>query len=81
MRRYIVRFFLTKIGLNWFDIIASQKSQDKRKARVRNEKLFNQLIDTDVELVDFDELGEIIYQQRTAFSKTEEIIRNIENSS
>jgi hypothetical protein len=81
LRRYIVRFFLTKIGLNWFDIIASQKSQDKRKARVRNEKLFNQLIDTDVELVDFDELGEIIYQQRTAFSKTEEIIRNIENSS
>lgn len=81
LRRYIVRFFLTKIGLNWFDIIASQKSQDKRKVRVRNEKLFNQLIDTDVELVDFDELGEIIYQQRTAFSKTEEIIRNIENAS
>jgi hypothetical protein len=34
-----------------------------------------------VELIDFDELGDIIFQQKTAFSNTEDIIRKIEDST
>jgi Apea-like HEPN len=79
LRRYIVKFFITKIGLGWFDISVSKEIKDKIKIRKENEPHFTRssLVDTDVTLIDFNELGEIITRQTSVYSKVEDVIDKI----
>ncbi|ACK65927.1 conserved hypothetical protein [Rippkaea orientalis PCC 8801] len=80
LRRYIVKFFITKIGLNWWDITVTQDVQKKSSWRMKDRGTFEKIINADVELIDFNELGEIIFQQKTAFNKIDDIVKKIENS-
>jgi uncharacterized protein with HEPN domain len=85
LRRYVVKFFTTKIGLNWWDIdiIVPSEVREKAKLRLKNEKVFTatSIINADVGLIDFNELGEIIYQQKTAFSKVEDLVKKIDSAT
>lgn len=83
LRRYIIKFFITKIGLGWFDISVSKEVKDKTKIRKENEPYFTRssLVDTDVTLIDFNELGEIITRQTSVYSKVEDVIDKINKSS
>ena len=77
LRRYIALFFTLKIGVKWFGVTVPQATQTKIAGRKDNEQIFSKLIDTDVRLIDFDDLGEIIYKQNTGFNKQENIIDKI----
>nr|WP_228017121.1 Swt1 family HEPN domain-containing protein [Synechocystis sp. LEGE 06083] len=83
-RRYIIKFFTIKIGLDYSrqEQIISSKASEKIKIRSKEDTTFAKgLIDVDVEYVDFEELGEIIYQQKTAFNRIDDIFNKIELSS
>lgn len=80
LRRYLVKFFTQKIGVEWWDVTAPKSISDKIGQRKGNEKNFSNLVDTDVTLIDFDDLGELIYKQTTGFNKQENIISRVMNS-
>ena len=80
LRRYLVKFFTQKIGVEWWDVTAPKSISDKIGLRKGNEKNFSNLVDTDVTLIDFDDLGELIYKQTTGFNKQENIISRVMNS-
>jgi hypothetical protein len=83
LRRYIVKFFITKLGLNWWEIIVPKDVRDTSRINKNNEIIFTKsdIINTDVSLMNFDAIGEIIYQQKTAFSKIEDIVKKIESAT
>ncbi len=80
LRRYLVKFFTQKIGVEWWGVTAPKSFSEKIILRKGNEKNFSNLVDTDVTLIDFDDLGELIYKQTTGFNKQENIISRVMNS-
>jgi uncharacterized protein with HEPN domain len=80
LRRYLVKFFTQKIGVDWWEVTAPKSIADKINLRKGNEKNFSNLVDTDVTLIDFDDLGELIYKQTTGFNKQENIISRVMKS-
>lgn len=81
LRRYLVKFFTQKIGVDWWDVTAPKQFTEKINTRKGNEKIFSTLADTDVTLIDFDDLGELIYKQTTGFNKQENIISRVMNAN
>lgn len=77
MRSFLVKFFILKVGLDWWGLTAPKTVQDKVKTRKSNEPYFSSFIDTDVTLCDFDDLGELIYKQTTGFNSPDKIIDKI----
>lgn len=77
MRSFLVKFFILKVGLDWWSLTAPKSVQDKVKTRRSNEPYFSNYIDTDVTLCDFDDLGELIYKQTTGFNSPDKIIDKI----
>lgn len=81
LRRYLVKFFIQKVGLSWWEVTAPKSVIDKVKMRGNNEKVFSNLVDTDVTLIDFDDLGELIYKQTSGFNRPERIIEKVMNTN
>lgn len=81
LRSFLVKFFIQKVGLNWWDVTAPKSVQDKVKSRKGNEPVFSSYIDCDVTLCDFDDLGELIYKQTTGFNSPEKIVDKILNTN
>lgn len=77
LRRYLVLFFTQRIGVDWWGTTAPGTLTDKINLRKNNEKVFTSLCDTDVTLIDFDDLGELIYKQTSGFNRQENIITRI----
>lgn len=77
MRSFLVKFFIQKVGLDWWGMTAPKTVQDKVKSRKTNEPYFSNMIDTDVTLCDFDDLGELIYKQTTGFNSPDKIVDKI----
>jgi hypothetical protein len=77
LRRFIAIFFTQKIGVDWFNLTVPQLIKNKITNRKNNEVVFAPLIDNDVTLIDFDDLGEIIYKQNTGFNTQENILEKI----
>ena len=78
LRRYLTKFFIQRVGLNWWRLTATRLMTDKVKTR--REQLtdkMSQLVELDVTLVDFDDLGELIYKQTTGFNNTEAIVERL----
>jgi uncharacterized protein with HEPN domain len=77
LRRYLVKFFIQKIGTDWWELTAPKSMIEKVKIRKNNEKTFSSMVDIDVTLIDFNDLGELIFKQTTGFNKPEIIIQKI----
>ena len=77
MRSFLVKFFIQKVGLDWWMMTAPKTLQEKVKARKTNEQYFSTYIDTDVTLCDFDDLGELIYKQTTGFNSPDKIVDKV----
>lgn len=78
LRRYLTKFFIQRVGLNWWDATATRLMLEKastRKADRRDE--ISTLVDMDVTLVDFDDLGELIYKQSSGFNNPDKIISKL----
>ena len=78
LRRYLTKFFLLRVGLNWWEATATQTMVDKVKMRKneRKEKFF-EFIDSDVSFSDFDDLGELVYKQSSGFNNPDKVINKI----
>ena len=79
LRAYIVKFMTTRLGPKWWEITATSDLNQKVKNRKNNEKEFSQHIDNKAYLIDFGDLGKLIYAHSSGFTSQEDIIRKISN--
>jgi hypothetical protein len=77
LRAYIVRFMTTRIGPRWWEITATNDLASKAEQRKNNEKEFSQFINNKAYLIDFGDLGTLIYAHSSGFTKKEDILRKI----
>lgn len=73
LRRYISKFFTQKIGLDWWQKAVPDKVIEKTKLRTENENVFSNIVQTDLTLIDFDDLGEIIYKHKLGFNRPQNL--------
>lgn len=79
LRGYLVRFMATHIGSKWWELTASSEMSEKARIRRKNEKVFGKHIENSAYLIDFDELGEIVYEQSSGLLTREAIVHRLTN--
>lgn len=79
LRAYIVKFMTTRVGPKWWGITATNDLKQKVKSRKNNEKEFSQYIDNNAYLIDFGDLGKIIYAHSSGFTSKEDILEKVFN--
>lgn len=80
LRRYLIKFFFQRVGMNWWDVTATPKMIDKVKSRQRNRSnQFSHFINSDIEFADFDDLGLLIYKQSTGFNDPEKVLEMLDS--
>lgn len=77
LRRYLAKFFTQKVGLDWWKQAVPDKVIEKTKLREDNETVFSKIVETDMTLIDFNDLGEIIYKHKLGFNKPENLVDKI----
>ncbi|HYX14284.1 MAG TPA: hypothetical protein VE944_07935 [Nostoc sp.] len=77
LRKYIVKFFITKIGTDWWSVAVSKENRDKADSKKKNEVVFTKVVVTNVALLNFDQLGKIIYSQSSIFTKIEDVLGKV----
>jgi len=77
LRRYLVRFFIQKVGNKWWTLTAPRPYIDKANFRRGKMRGLPDLLTLDVSLIDFDELGELIYKHNSAFNNQEILLEKI----
>jgi len=79
LRRYLIKFFFQRVGMNWWEVTATPKMIDKVKNRQRNRSnQFSYFINSDIEFADFDDLGLLIYKQSTGFNDPERVLEMLD---
>lgn len=70
VRSFVINFFLKNLGTNWTKLAMSSDTLEKIKKRKKNDKIFieSNRIDSDVSLIDFDDLGRILYSENSILS-------------
>jgi hypothetical protein len=79
LRKYIIKFLVTKLGPKWWDLTADVEMQKKTNFRKRNETVFSEFVDNRAYLIDFGELGKIIHSQSSGNLKKEDLLQKITN--
>ncbi len=77
LRKYIIKFFAIKLGPEWWELTAGSDMKKKISLRKNNETVFSEYIDNEVYLIDFGELGKLIYSQSSGNLNKEDIIDKI----
>jgi DNA-directed RNA polymerase subunit F len=77
LRKYVIKFFVTKLGQSWWNVTADSEMKKKVIARKNNENFFSQFIDNKVYLIDFSELGKIVHSQSSGFISREDIVSKV----
>ena len=77
LRGYLVKFMTTRLGHRWWDNISTGELNKKIQQRKNNEQVFAQHIDNSAYLIDFSDLGQIIYTHSSGFTSKEDIIKKI----
>lgn len=77
LRGFLIRFMVTHIGPRWWELTASSEMTNKAKMRKKNERVFGKYIENSAYLIDFDELGEIVYEHSSGFRTREDIVGRI----
>lgn len=79
LRRYLIKFFFQRVGMNWWEVTATPKMIEKVKNRQRNRSnQFSYFINSDIEFADFDDLGLLIYKQSTGFNDPERVLEMLD---
>lgn len=75
LRRYLIKFFIQRVGLEWWEVTAEKQLSDKVKLRKKDRKdEFSNYVEYDIEYADFDDLGTLIYKQTTGFNQPEKAL-------
>lgn len=77
LRGYLIKFMSTRVGPAWWEVTVSGEMNNKVKMRKKNERVFSKHVENSAFLIDFDELGEIIYEQSSGFVTKEDILKQI----
>jgi hypothetical protein len=77
LRKYVIKFFVTKLGQSWWNVTADSEMKKKVVARKNNENFFSTFIDNKVYLIDFGELGKIVHSQSSGFISREDIVSKV----
>lgn len=77
LRSYLIKFMTTKVGPTWWEMTVSDEITEKVRMRKKNERIFGKHVENSAYLIDFAELGEIIYQQSSGFVTKEDILKRI----
>lgn len=70
VRTFIINFFLKNLGTNWTRLAMLIDTLSKIKSRKDNDRIFvsSNRVDSDVSLIDFDDLGKILYNENSILS-------------
>ena len=79
LRRYISFFFTQKIGLDWWQKLMPDNVLQKADQRRSGESRFGNLVETDLRMIDFLDLGEIVYKHKLGFSDPQKLVDRILN--
>ncbi len=77
LRKYVIKFFAIKLGPEWWRLTADSEMQKKTSQRKNNETLFSEFVDNEVYLIDFGELGKLIYSQSSGNLSKDDIINKV----
>jgi hypothetical protein len=77
LRGYLLRFMVTRLGPSWWDVTAKAEYGMKIIQRKNNETNFAEHVDVKAYLVDFGDLGKLVYSHSSGFSTKEDIVRQI----
>lgn len=77
LRQYLIKFMVTRLGPNWWDATATSEWNQKVRQRKNNEIVFGEHIDNKAYLIDFGDLGKMIYAQSSGFTNKEDILKRI----
>lgn len=77
LRKYLIKFFVIKIGPNWWKMTVDVKTATKATNRVENEKAFVDFIDNNIYLIDFSDLGKMVYSHSTSFIDKDNLLAKI----
>jgi len=77
LRGYLLRFMVTRLGPSWWDVTAKAEFGLKVTQRKNNETDFAEHVDVKAYLVDFGDLGKLVYSHSSGFSTKEDIMRTI----
>jgi hypothetical protein len=77
LRKYVMFFFVTKLGFKWWEKTADSTMSKKANDRKKNETVFAPKIDNNVYSIDFKELGQLIHKQSSGFLNREDVIKKI----
>jgi len=77
LRGYLIKFMCTQIGPKWWERTVPSNVEEKVKMRRRNERVFGKHVENSAYLIDFDDLGRIVYQQCSGFVTREDILKKV----
>ena len=77
LRGYLIKFMSTRIGPAWWKATVSSDMDDKVRMRRSNERVFSKHVDMGAYLIDFGELGQLVYEQSSGFVTKGDIVRRI----
>ncbi len=77
LRKYVIKFFVTKLGPKWWQLTAGSEMQKKTVDRKNNETVFSEYVDNEVYLIDFGELGKLIYSQSSGNLSRDDIANKV----
>lgn len=78
LRKYLTKFFLQRVGFEWWETTATKAMIEKvRLRKVDRRDEISQYIDDDLRLIDFDDLGELIYKQTSGFNNPERVLNRL----
>lgn len=77
LRKYLMKFFVTKLGPSWWNVTADSEMKKKVIQRKNNEQIFSDFIDNRAYLIDFGELGKIVHSQSSGFISREDIVSKV----
>lgn len=77
LRKYLMKFFVTKLGPSWWNVTADSEMNKKVNQRKNNELVFANYIDNKAYLIDFGELGKIVHSQSSGFISREDIVTKV----
>ena len=85
LRSYVTKYLSIKEGVSsWFVRSVGEKVRDKISRREGNENIFSKIntsIDTQIFLIDFEDLGDIIYSNSFGNHKISDLVEKIENAN
>lgn len=77
LRGYLIKFMSTRIGPRWWEATASGEWRKKVSERKNNETVFSKHVDSNAYLIDFSDLGKMVYEQSSGFNSKDDVIRKI----